>query len=507
MKRDIQTLLEQYAPKIFLYCARRLRTPQDAEDLSQEILLAILDGLRRYEIHDVERWVWRVAHNRLARHVKALKPALLSLEDCAYEPEERMEDDEALYGAAFDALHATAERRRVLLIDRYVHGMSYDEIAERHGLTVSAVTMRLHYGKKELKQRWEKKMNAQPVYDKVRWTISGNGSFDPFGYLGRQIPRAIAKAAYDAPLTVEEISMATGIPCLYIEDELGDLLRGEVLMKKGGKVQTSFILHTEPFCAAAEALLKKTLDGFLPGFLARLVEIEPELRGIGFYGCDGPREALWWWFIPHLVRMALDRARAAHGKSARGPFLPRKDGMMGWFIVSESADETMSVYTPGSNGYYREAYRFIYYWNGQYYDLDLMRYLESLEEREIAGLLDEKEHSAAAMEGLRLGLLKQEKERLVWNIPVFSPAQKERLEALCKRVAPMLAIELADAVEALYQLYVKHTPNRLHGQIHGVFGGKLGMLIPMITDRLVEEGELEAPEEGIPFVRQVFAII
>lgn len=57
----------------------------------------------------------------------------------------------------------------------------------------------------------------EKVYRRINWnTERCNGSMDSDRYLHTQIARAICKATYEKPLTVEEISIATGIPALYI---------------------------------------------------------------------------------------------------------------------------------------------------------------------------------------------------------------------------------------------------------------------------------------------------
>lgn len=60
----------------------------------------------------------------------------------------------------------------------------------------------------------------EKTYDRIEWIIMCNGSMDPSKYLGRKICRAFTNAAYEKPITVQEIIEATGIPSMYVEDEL-----------------------------------------------------------------------------------------------------------------------------------------------------------------------------------------------------------------------------------------------------------------------------------------------
>ena len=70
------------------------------------------------------------------------------------------------------------------------------------------------------------------VYQRISWdTKTCNGNMNPDAYLHTQISRAICLAAYEKPLTVEEISISTGIPTMYVEDELPRLEYGDAICK------------------------------------------------------------------------------------------------------------------------------------------------------------------------------------------------------------------------------------------------------------------------------------
>ena len=78
-------------------------------------------------------------------------------------------------------------------------------------------------------------------YHPFDWRVMCNGNMDPMQYLGTQIARAVAFACYERPLTAEEISLKTGIPALYVEDELERLIEGDAVRKIGGKYAADFI--------------------------------------------------------------------------------------------------------------------------------------------------------------------------------------------------------------------------------------------------------------------------
>ena len=85
--------------------------------------------------------------------------------------------------------------------------------------------------------------SEKKIHDRINWnTTLGHGTVDTNKYLGTQLARAICLAAYEKPLTVEEISIKTGLPAMYIEDELPRLIQGEAVIRKGKKYLTNFII-------------------------------------------------------------------------------------------------------------------------------------------------------------------------------------------------------------------------------------------------------------------------
>ena len=123
------------------------------------------------------------------------------------------------YQAVFAALHSIAKSHRDLLVDRYVNELTYAELSEKYCLPEGTVKTRLHYGRKKLKERWQQSMEMTRIYERLNWFISGNGNVN-VSYIKRQIPRAIVTACYEKAMDIEAISKATGIPCMYVEDEI-----------------------------------------------------------------------------------------------------------------------------------------------------------------------------------------------------------------------------------------------------------------------------------------------
>ena len=70
-KPEVEAVLESCMKPVLGFALKRCRTAEDAEDLSQEIILKVYRTLLlRDDVEDVERFVWTVAHNTLCNYYR-----------------------------------------------------------------------------------------------------------------------------------------------------------------------------------------------------------------------------------------------------------------------------------------------------------------------------------------------------------------------------------------------------------------------------------------------------
>jgi RNA polymerase sigma-70 factor (ECF subfamily) len=124
-----------------------LDSRQDAEDAAQEAVVRAWRSRGRCEAADNPRkWVARVARNEALRIGGRLSTRSLverSLPDDAGEPSDDGADTEA-GSSLHDALRKLPIRDRELVTLRYVEDLQYSIIAERLGLPLGTVKVRLH---------------------------------------------------------------------------------------------------------------------------------------------------------------------------------------------------------------------------------------------------------------------------------------------------------------------------------------------------------------------------
>jgi RNA polymerase sigma-70 factor (ECF subfamily) len=140
-------LYERYFPRIYAYCLRRVGSTEEAEDLTSLIFTRALTGIRSYRGGSVVAWLFRIAHNAVANHLRDRRPQLpldtaahpLSGEDLS---EGLVRAEEQLHLARLLAALPTEQREIVLL--RLVGELTAKEIGAVIGKREGAVRVALH---------------------------------------------------------------------------------------------------------------------------------------------------------------------------------------------------------------------------------------------------------------------------------------------------------------------------------------------------------------------------
>ncbi len=148
-------LVELHQTAIYNLCYRMLGNPAEAEDAAQETFLRAYAQLHRFDsTRSFKTWLFSIANHHCIDHLRKRHVTWLSIDEPSLAPHPSLHEprpgpeDVSVYReqkAVVEALLAklTPEDRSVVVM-RYWYDLSYDEIAETNGSTVSAVKSRLH---------------------------------------------------------------------------------------------------------------------------------------------------------------------------------------------------------------------------------------------------------------------------------------------------------------------------------------------------------------------------
>jgi RNA polymerase sigma factor (sigma-70 family) len=144
-------LFERYHLAAFRYFRRMTGRPDLAEDLTQELFLAIVRGLPGYQTRGREAgWVFKIAQNVLARHFRPQRREEAGAEDAA---DVATPAHQVLAIGVSEALRFLAVADRQVILLREVVGLGYAEIAETTGTTKDSVRARLFRARIKLRTR------------------------------------------------------------------------------------------------------------------------------------------------------------------------------------------------------------------------------------------------------------------------------------------------------------------------------------------------------------------
>lgn len=514
-----------YIEPIFRFCCKRLSNRYDAEDLAGEIICHILDGMSKYQIESLDAWVWRIACNRYARFIdnRNKNQAILSCDDELFDIADYSNSDEdntrEQYETVFRYLHTLSSEYKNIFVDYYIGELSVRNLARKYSLPETTIKWRLNVGRKKIKDRiGEDKMDK--IYQRINWnTAVCNGNMDSDAYLHTQIARAICLAAYEMPLTVEEISIRTGIPTMYIEDELPRLEYGDAICKVGSKYVTDFIIFSLKNRKQTEDISASAVNMLADKFEAIFKEAADKTVTVGFYGNDFGMDRLGYIVIPYMLRHKIRDVKNNRLKLENGPYPPRKDGGYGWFIVEETADknESSAEYSTGCNADSDEnnpALQIYYYWISKYFDYNvyhnngIRRMLETDAIKNMTNGLIPKDalSDEDAAYFVKNNLFKLSEDKLYLNIPYFTEEQFAKFISLFDVTDEKTDELLAGWVGSVRKNFESFVPKHLHSQINQWMNYYLYQIIGYVTDELIRRGVLCKPDCEKPLTSGVFCV-
>ena len=520
-----------YIEPIFRFCCKRLNNRYDAEDLSSEIICHILNGMKKYKIESFDAWVWRIAHNRYARFLDAQNKVkmILAEDETLFHVADsdsdyvNVESTEQKLETIFRYLHTLSSEYRDIFIDYYIGEMPIRTLSKKYSLPETTIKWRLNIGRQKIRERiGESRMDK--VYRRINWnTTCCNGSMDSDKYLHTQISRAICQAVYEKPLTVEEISISTGIPAMYIEDELPRLEYGDAVCKMGNKYAANFIVFrlqdrkdTE---GVAAPLVKEIADRF-----ATLLQNEAStVSSLDFYGHDFGMDRLGYLLIPYILRRKIGTLKSKRLKLENGPYPPRKDGGYGWFIVEETVDENEngSEYNTGCNvagddsGSKNAIFSHIYYyWIAKYFEKDIYhnrgtRWLcaNGIPQNSNNGTVDKdalSDEDAAIL--IQNNLIFRSGDHYKLNFPCFTEEQFAEFVSLFDISDEDLDKWLMGWIITVRKNFEKFVPARLTDQINQWVSLYLFQMVGYVIEELISRGILRKPAPDRPLTDGVFYV-
>jgi len=144
-------LYDHYFPRVYRYVASRLSSNEDAEDVTTEIFLRVIENLRSFSFRGLPfgAWVFRIARNEVVSHVRRQKvrSATAELSETIRDPSPD-HVDELVIAFTVATVKAAAEKlpeaQRQVIALRFGAGLSVAETAQTLGKTENNVKVLQH---------------------------------------------------------------------------------------------------------------------------------------------------------------------------------------------------------------------------------------------------------------------------------------------------------------------------------------------------------------------------
>lgn len=311
-------IVSKYMHKIYSYVVRHTSSIDDAEDLSQEILLKIYRAVCIKDIENVDAFIWRVAKNTLANFYRdkyakttvtlenvnpmELKDALNILDDIV---------QKETIGKLQREIAYLSKMQRKILIAYYYDKKKQREIADELGIPVGTVKWHLSNIKNDLKKGMNKMRNMNELkFNPIKFSsvnLCGDvcKSGDAMDMMKTALAQNILYLIYHKDMSVNEIAEALNVSPVYVESEMEHLEENAIVVKVGNKYGANILINDAwdelmekmyaLFDMVAENLANQIFDGIKNSGLLQKYKEEYTVP-------DGDENFLMW----ALVFLAMD---------------------------------------------------------------------------------------------------------------------------------------------------------------------------------------------------------
>lgn len=242
---ELEARIAEVSKTIYSYCRAKTSTREEAEDLSQDILLNLIRsvGSLRDE-RAFYAFMWGVAGNvykqwcgKKQRHSCCeLTEEILSALPSEQPPELLLSGESDDIYLLRRELTLLSERYRRAIVLYYIEGRSCAEISELLAVSESTVKYLLFKSRKVLKEGMSMQRDLGRLSYDPKTLIplySGEGPNRFADFMQSRIRQNILSACYNDSLTAQQISLETGIPLPYLDDEIAQMESRGMLVRDG----------------------------------------------------------------------------------------------------------------------------------------------------------------------------------------------------------------------------------------------------------------------------------
>ena len=257
-RKDAEKIITEYLKPIFSFVLKRCKNANDAEDLSQDIVLKAFRALLiKDDIGDANKFIWTIAHHALSNYYRdAAKSVIgISMDEAAEmiaDPDSMLADDdnaEAIRRLQSEIAYLSKLQRKIV-IAYYFENRKQADIAKDLDIPLGTVKWHLFEAKKELKRGMDiMRKTSELKFNPIKFHSYGiNGSIgtkSPEEFFRSTLSQNICYCVRNTAKTINEIADDLGVSPVYVETEADFLEEYGFLKTQKDKYIVNFII-SEP---------------------------------------------------------------------------------------------------------------------------------------------------------------------------------------------------------------------------------------------------------------------
>lgn len=309
--------VEENMKTIFAYALSRVSNKDDAEDLTNDIVLAILQSTDKIKNPNAfYGYIWGIAANTYRKFMR--KKSRLSFEEI----DDNTPDEYDFTSNIFAQEDISRLRREIALLSKeyrectiayYYEELSCAEVSNKLNISLEMVKYYLFKTRKILKEgicmeREFGEKSFKPTPFNFVTIFSGAFNREYFNLFSRKLPGQILMSAYYTPMTTRELAIELGVASVYLEDEIAMLEKYNLITKTpAGKYQTNLIIFTEDFTNEFHKKAEKLAVPVLTEIISSMKENLGQIRNLNTICERLSEERLLWSLLWPVMRQGREK--------------------------------------------------------------------------------------------------------------------------------------------------------------------------------------------------------
>ena len=334
MKRqDAEKIITEYLKPIFGFALKRCKSTQDAEDLSQDIVLKAFRALLvKDDISNTGKFIWTIAHNSLNNYYRKSAKSIVGVpfdeyEEILADPDSLLYDDDNTDSICRlqSEIAYLSKLQRKIVIGYYFENRKQADIAKDLDIPLGTVKWHLFEAKKELKRGMDTMRKASELkFNPIKFDLCGFNGFvgtegSPSKFFNSLMAQNIEYSVWKEAKTINKIADELGVSPVYVESEAERLEEYGLLTKSGDRYLCNILLgestdelnrlHDKMYSQAADIFANELFDELTTSGILDDNKIWGGSTEPFTFTYDPPKDKnfMLWALIPYIAALSGDR--------------------------------------------------------------------------------------------------------------------------------------------------------------------------------------------------------